>query len=438
MRLIHLSDIHFSGYTSKWEPNEDQRSELVRDLADLVADGGPVDGVLVGGDIAQSARADQYTDAADWLRKVSEVGKCPWAHVWVVPGNHDIDRDLHQAPPLRRYLHEVVRSALAASDFVKVDEILHDWFLADEHADGLLKSLESYNDFASELGCPTSADSPTWTDLTLDLNGLEVQLTGLNSVLVSDTSDVKAKPSLAIGRRQCEFERSDGRIHIVFAHHPPEWLGDWEAIKPYLLSRTHLVLFGHEHKYATEQPVHEGTVIIRAGAVGPQRGLRGPLVPSWNLITLTRNDSFVEVTIQPRIWSTEKTTFDAHPDGTKVMQVRIDLQAFGASGQPDVSSPTGTEETEELPVTSASPLIPSTQELAAGLTLPPAADRRRAREIAVSFLKLTRTRQRSIATELGVGAGLDALDARRVGSEILERVRHADLIYELVERIGDA
>lgn len=37
MRLVHLSDIHFSGYSSKWEPNQDQRRELLRDLESLVA-----------------------------------------------------------------------------------------------------------------------------------------------------------------------------------------------------------------------------------------------------------------------------------------------------------------------------------------------------------------------------------------------------------------
>lgn len=48
MRLIHLSDIHFGGYGAGWDPDEDQRNELLLDIDRLVAAGGPVDGVLVG------------------------------------------------------------------------------------------------------------------------------------------------------------------------------------------------------------------------------------------------------------------------------------------------------------------------------------------------------------------------------------------------------
>ena len=58
MRLVHLSDIQFSGYSSKWEPNADQRRQLIRDLTRLVAVVGSVDGVLVGGDIAKTAGQD--------------------------------------------------------------------------------------------------------------------------------------------------------------------------------------------------------------------------------------------------------------------------------------------------------------------------------------------------------------------------------------------
>lgn len=390
----------------------------------------------MGGDIAQSAAADQYSDAATWLKEVSDVGLCPWAQVWVVPGNHDVDRSVLDTDPLRPYLHEVVRAAMASKDFVKVDKILHDWFLANAAADRLVDSLAAYNDFASQFGCATSAQSPSWTDPTLDIGGLQVQLTGLNSVLVSDTRDVKTKPSLAIGRRQCEFERSPGRVHIAFAHHPPEWLGDWEAIEPYLRSRAHVVLFGHEHRFSTEQCEEGGTVIIRAGAVGPEPGGDGPLVPSWNLITVTRADPYLEVTVQPRVWSSERTCFEAHPDGTTTTRVLIDLLSKDDILGRDATAMDGS--IEEKAVTSATPLLPSAEEVSAGQELPAAEDRRTTREIAVKFLKLPRTRQRMIARELGIDADLDAVAGGRLGNEILERVRHSDLINDLMEKLGHA
>jgi len=80
------------------------------------------------------------------------------------------------------------------------------------------------------------------------------------------------------------------RLHIAFMHHPPTWLADWKHVEPYL-SRAHLLLFGHEHKYKAEQPIDGRTVFVYAGAVGPHEGEGDDYVPSWNLITLKRATS---------------------------------------------------------------------------------------------------------------------------------------------------
>jgi len=433
VRLVHLSDIHFSGYSSRWEPNIDQRRELVRDLARLVNGDGPVDGVLVGGDIAKTAAREQYEVASEWLDEVCRAGKCPTERVWVVPGNHDIDRSPHDAILWRPYLLSLVREALASNNFELVDRLIRDWFLLDASADRLFESLASYNEFATTLNCPTTADLPSWTDLTLDLDGLQVQLTGLNSVLFSDTRDYEHMPSLALGLRQCEFDTADGRLQLALVHHPPEWIGDWDHVARHFFSRVHLVLFGHEHRFETHQPEDEGAVIVRAGAVGPEEGGLAEYVPSWNLITLRREDPCVEIMIEPRVWSPEQTRFVAHSDGTTVRRVRIDLSQIDRP-----SAPPAEADREEANVMSASPLIPGPHEVAAGEPVPSAIDRGRARQITVKFLKLPKTRQRAIAKVLGVDDGLSDADPRRVGSEILVRVRHANMIGQLVERLGDA
>jgi hypothetical protein len=433
MRLVHLSDIHFSGYSSKWEPNADQRRQLIRDLTRLVAVGGSVDGVLVGGDIAKTAGPDQYEDATKWLEEVCAAGECPTERVWVVPGNHDIDRKAHNSVLWRPYLFDLVRTAISQGDFAEIDRLIRDWFLIDASADRLFDSLAAYNEFAASMNCPSTPGLPSWTDLTMDLEGLQVQLTGLSSVIFSDTTDMEHRPSLALGLRQCEFDRADGRIQIAFVHHPPEWIGDWSHVERYFLSRVHLLLFGHEHRFATDQLENEGTVIVRAGAVGPEAGEAEEYVPSWNLITLRRDDPCIEITIEPRLWSRDQTHFVAHPDGTTVRRVRIDLQEVERTGSKITEAPV-----EEIGVMSASPLLPSPDEVAAGELLPPAPERGRARQITVRFLKLPRTAQLSIASDLGVSEGLSDIDRRRLGSEILERVRRANLIDQLVERLGDA
>ncbi len=77
MRLVHLSDIHFGGYGRGWDPNKDQRRELLEDLKRLLATGDAVEGVIVGGDIAYHGHRAEYEEAAAWLEEVCLVGGCP-------------------------------------------------------------------------------------------------------------------------------------------------------------------------------------------------------------------------------------------------------------------------------------------------------------------------------------------------------------------------
>lgn len=70
-RIAHLSDPHFG--------TEDPR--LIAPLLGFLAQAKP-DLVVVSGDLTQRARAGQYADAADFLRRL------PAPHI-AVPGNHD-------------------------------------------------------------------------------------------------------------------------------------------------------------------------------------------------------------------------------------------------------------------------------------------------------------------------------------------------------------
>ena len=249
IRLVHLSDIHFAGYGNGWDPHGDQRTELLRDLGRLVLEDGRVHGVLVGGDIAFKAASDEYVTATNWLKSVCEKGECDSSSVWVVPGNHDIDRNSHKRIQARTPFLTEVRAA--AND--KVDAVLHKWLAEDPASAGLLRCFDEYNNFAEQFGCATSSAEPHWNDTTLDVDGHVLRITGINSVVASDSSDcIDGNPTLVLGRRQCEIPCDAGHIRIAFAHHPPSWVKDWASVEPYLL-RAHVLLFGHEHLYRASQ-----------------------------------------------------------------------------------------------------------------------------------------------------------------------------------------
>lgn len=72
----------------------------------------------------------------------------------------------------------------------------------------------------------------------------------------------------------------------------------------------------------------------------------------------------------------------------------------------------------------------------AGEHLPAAVDWSQARELVISFLKLTRTARFDIARQLGLSDGLADMDQAEVANEILRRVRNANKIVELAERLN--
>lgn len=58
VRLLHLSDIHFNRSTDGvgFDPDEDIRNEIGRDLRDLLKANSKLDAVIVSGDVAYHGR----------------------------------------------------------------------------------------------------------------------------------------------------------------------------------------------------------------------------------------------------------------------------------------------------------------------------------------------------------------------------------------------
>mgnify|MGYP001282617038 CR=1 FL=1 len=435
MRLVHLSDIHFGGYgQSGWDEDEDQRRELVRDLERLVEDGGPVDGILVGGDIAFSAQPAEYEIADAWLEQVCRAGGCDISRVWVVPGNHDIDRAILTVSFARSDFRQAVLSCAPQS----IDKALNDRLARDPAAPGLMAALTEYNEFAGRWGpCSFSAAHPHWFDDTLSVGDADVRLTGLNSVLVSDTHDgfINDRPTLVLGTWQCSLPRGNRRIHIAFCHHPPNWLRDWELVEPYLL-RAHLLLFGHEHRYAARQRVADGTVEVFAGAVGPERLGEAPgeeYSPTWNLLTLELDGEIVAVTVNPRVWYRHRTRFDLHPDDIRSFRVRVDLENLD---MPD-TSPSGERREAPHEALPASPLLPDYLAAEPPVESVSAGERSKRRSLGVRFMRLSPTERLRVARNLEVAQGLDDphLDPNEAGRTVLRRVRDAEKIDRLAEEL---
>lgn len=425
LRLLHVSDIHFHATAPGWDEDSDLRNELVADVRELVSSSGVIDAVLVGGDIAFSAQAEEYAIAMAWIDDVLDAaGGISRDQVWTVPGNHDVDRAVVNASKDVQDFRAEMASCDQAGG---VDSVFRKRIATNPTAESLMMPLAEYNRFAEAFVCTTHPNSLAWQDRSLSVDDLQVVLTGINSVMNSGPGDDHG--TLVVGMQQCRLPRAKDTVHVAMLHHPPHWIRDWESIEPYL-NRAHVVLFGHEHAFAAEQLTPGSSVRVSAGAVAPERGDEGetePYVPTYNLVTLSRAEEQLRVEINPRRWSKQGTRFDEHPDGVKTFFVDLD-PALPTGGAEPVEEATAADEE----VSSASPLIAPIVDNGLDAAPEPAEIRRSLRAIGVKYLSLPIFKRLDIARDLGVVDGEETrLPPRELYPLILERVRERNLIDDL-------
>jgi len=92
---LHISDLHFLDRHS-WRDSQPLK-KLIDDLEALLKDGLRIDLVLCTGDIGfgetkAEPLAKQYADAKSFFDKVLGTCKLGSDRLFLVPGNHDIDR----------------------------------------------------------------------------------------------------------------------------------------------------------------------------------------------------------------------------------------------------------------------------------------------------------------------------------------------------------
>lgn len=293
--------------------DDDVRRELKRDLGNLVKTTGPAHAILVGGDIAFSGKVEEYKRAETWLAEVCEASGCAEEHVWMVCGNHDVQREVIDNNKMLRDFQRDVRTC--APD--KVDQQFGDCLKDLGGRVALFAALENYNRFASKYGGHFAHDRLAWDKSVVLNDGTKLCVRGLNSALGSNRADDIEHGKLSLGSARCNLDRPDGYEHLVLCHHPPEWLRDSDDVLRYLDSRARLQLFGHKHQLRVVQSnAHNFECLkLHAGAVTPERA--GALLPRYNVLSLhVDRDSAAKrrtlcVELHPRIWHPDSTQFVA-------------------------------------------------------------------------------------------------------------------------------
>ena len=258
------------------------RARMLDDIRAMNEKLGPMDAVMVVGDIAGHGQSEEFALASEFLDEVCGIVHCPVERVVCVPGNHDINRESQDS------LHDAARFFLRHTQPQELSDQTHRLLTEQRGADLLFSTLENYNEFAIQYGCSIGPSQITWTPKSFSLGDREILIYGITTCWVSDNSDsdVNDESRLVVGEFQCGQIGDDPKqFSLAMMHHPHGWLRDASIIEPWL-NRAHVVLTGHEHASGIEPDAAGRRVTIASGAVNPNREESG-WIPAYNVIEMS-------------------------------------------------------------------------------------------------------------------------------------------------------
>jgi GTPase-associated adaptor domain-containing protein/calcineurin-like phosphoesterase family protein len=315
MLILNISDIHFRYpiCDSILDPDRPFRTRLIQDARSRAAELGAVDAIIVGGDIAYGGSPKEYEAAYTWIYQLADECGCKLEHVFVIPGNHDVDRKIASDNPSVRNVHGAITNA----EPHRRERELYDQFRDLETCRALFAPIGEYNVFAAKFNCQLySPERLFWfQEVPLD-HQTHIRFYGLTSTLLSGVggrNDVR--PNLYLSPLQTALDPIDGIVNVVVCHHPPDWLMDHDDVEDAVCGRAPVQFFGHRHR----QRIHREKKYVRfsSAAVNPDRHEIG-WEPGYNIVRLAVGEKdgrrILDIEAHLRVWQTNPEMFRAKQD----------------------------------------------------------------------------------------------------------------------------
>ncbi|MGT3072980.1 P-loop NTPase [Pseudomonas putida] len=256
IRWTHLSDFHFG--TDQY--GEGDLAESIIEHIRGRADGLP-DIVFLTGDIAFSGATDQYEQFKhQFLNPLIELlGSDGNDRIFMVPGNHDLDRKIHEL---------VARSTLQT----KRPRIF------DPTEEGKGQRAEVIERFTNYTYADLTSTGGEWLEGTagvfahkIKVKGVELGVLGINTAwLCQDSQDSEEISPGAKLVKEGLKEIAECELKVVLGHHPVDWFRSDERHSIERLFREHRVVYLHGHMHKNESKWSGwpglGYLTVQAGA----------------------------------------------------------------------------------------------------------------------------------------------------------------------------
>lgn len=215
-----------------------------------------LDVIFLTGDLAQSGKDAEYEVADAFLRDLLQATGVAKECLFVVPGNHDVERDVG------RWLLRTMKSDEVSTEFF-IEPASRRWHT--QKFEAWSRHLEALLG-ARPLGLKVGADAVE----TIEVRGVRVAVASFNSAwFAQDDGD---KEQLWLGEANVSRagqHASRAALSVALMHHPTDYLHETERanVENHLERAFDLVLRGHLHK-------EKARVIV--GARGTQMEIAAP------------------------------------------------------------------------------------------------------------------------------------------------------------------
>jgi predicted MPP superfamily phosphohydrolase len=314
IRVLHISDAHFRSsegplpearvlqvQREAWKRHRVLGDAWLKNLDEVSADGRPVDIVCFTGDVADWGLSQEYTRATDFMKDVLAHLQLNSSRLFIVPGNHDIHRNIEPDAwsTLRQAAAQVSASTFSewiagGSPPFRVEPGLRD---------AVLKRSDAYHEWVERgLDRPEllPARSPHrrlgyHQKIELPSRPFPIHIIGLDSAwLAGDENDVG---KLRVTEDQVGILTADGSqplsgFRIALIHHPLTDLADGAEIRRLLAERVDLLLRGHQHDPLTEMWADPERRLLELAAGCLYEGSEGHRHPNaFQVIDIITNES---------------------------------------------------------------------------------------------------------------------------------------------------
>ncbi len=267
IRFLHISDIHLRSPIVK---RYDQ-DRVLRGLVDLLARDRqefPLDLLFVTGDLANAGKTDEYVLVVDLLKRLMEVTGVPPERMFVVPGNHDVDRDVG------RWLLRTLSK----------DEESIEFF---ENAKSRAFHLKKFEAYAESMRALLGKERPLGLAVgeeaveIVSVRGSRLAVASFNSAWFAQGDDDRGKLWLGepnVNRAGQRIADLEAPFAVALLHHPLDELHESERddVEHYFERSFDVLLRGHLHKDKTRGIATQRGGFIEVAGAATYQGSQWP------------------------------------------------------------------------------------------------------------------------------------------------------------------